>query len=123
MKVLGVGIAKCLQVGRLDALLAEGEAEKVREGALTRLRPVMMTMIGTMKTSTMKIGKKKKMSSGMHEKIEIPNGMPCGSYNKTLLKETINFPSLMMDLETCFLPKRNDRHSCGVAVIAATGII
>mgnify|MGYP006182589827 CR=1 FL=1 len=29
----------------------------------------------------------------------------------------------MMDLETCFLPTHNDGHSCGVAVIAATGII
>ena len=49
--------------------------------------------------------------------------MPFGSYNKTLLKGTVIFSSLMMDLETCFLPKQNDGHSCSVAVIAVTGII
>ena len=32
--------------------------------------------------------------------------MPVGSYNKTLLKGTVDFPSLMMDLKTCFLPNK-----------------
>jgi hypothetical protein len=50
---------------------------------------------------------------------------PFGSNDKddVNLKGTTNFPSLKMNDVRSFLPKQFDGYSCGMAVIAGTGIL
>jgi hypothetical protein len=54
--------------------------------------------------------------------VELGDDIPFGENYADLMQGSLAFPSLKIDTES-FPPQQVDNHKCGMAVIAATGII
>ena len=54
--------------------------------------------------------------------VELGDNISFGENDADSMQGSLTFPSLKIDTES-FLPQQVDDHNCGMAVIAATGII